>query len=84
MPPSAPPPDWVLARRRAIGDQIRAARLHQNLTQEQLAERCGMDRQAIGTIESGEKAAKIDSLIVVAEALQTPLAELMPDTRTED
>lgn len=79
MPPPVPPPDWVLARRRVIGDHIRAARLHRNLTQEQLADHCGLDRQAIGTIESGYKAAKIDSLIVIAKALDVPLADLMQE-----
>ena len=75
--PSAPPPDWVLIRRRAIGERIRAARLHGNLTQEKLAELAGMDRQAINRIEQGHASALLDNLIRIADALDTPLADLV-------
>ncbi|WP_274563542.1 helix-turn-helix domain-containing protein [Streptomyces spiramyceticus] len=50
---SEPPLDWVLARRRAIGDQIRAARLHANLTQQAVAERAGMDKAIYVRVERG-------------------------------
>lgn len=75
--PSAPPPEWVVSRRRAIGDQIRAARRDAKLTQEKLAELAGMDRQAINRIEQGHQAAIIDSLIRIADALDIPLADLV-------
>ena len=75
---SAPPPDdWVLARRRAIGEQIRTTRRAARLSQEALAERAGMDRQAINRIEQGHAAAYIDTLIRIAAALDTPLADLV-------
>lgn len=74
---SAPPPDWVVARRRAIGDRIRSARLHANLTQEKLAELAGMDRQAINRIEQGHASPRLDNLIRIAEALGLPLADLV-------
>ncbi|GLV78261.1 helix-turn-helix transcriptional regulator [Streptomyces hygroscopicus] len=45
---------------------------HRNLSQQELAERSGPDRQAIGTVESGQKAAKIDSPIVIAKTLDIP------------
>jgi transcriptional regulator with XRE-family HTH domain len=75
--PSAPPPDWVLARRRAVGDRIRAARLHANLTQEKLAELAGMDRQAINRIEQGHSSPILDNLIRIADALDTALTDLV-------
>lgn len=75
--PSAPPPDWVVARRRVIGDHIRAARLEANLTQEKLAELAGLDRQSINRIEQGHQAALIDNLIRIAHALNVPLADLV-------
>lgn len=75
--PSASPPDWVIARRRAIGEHIREARLYANLTQERLAELAGMDRQAINRIENGHQAALIDNLIRIADALDVPLANLV-------
>jgi Predicted transcriptional regulators len=75
--PSAPPPDWVIARRRAIGTRIREARLHANLTQEKLGELAGLDRQSINRIEQGHQAAVIDNLIRIADALRVPLADLV-------
>lgn len=75
--PSAPPPAWVLDRRRAIGDHIRAIRREARLSQEKLAELAGMDRQAINRIEQGHQAALIDNLIRIAAALDVPLADLV-------
>ena len=75
--PSAPPPDWVIARRRAVGDRIRAARLHAGLTQETLAELAGLDRQAVNRIEQGHASPILDSLIRIADALGVPLTELV-------
>lgn len=71
------PPDWVLTRRRAIGDRIRAARLTTGLTQEQVALRIGMDRATYNRIEMGHSAALIDSLILIADALGTDLADFV-------
>ncbi|MFI5687936.1 helix-turn-helix domain-containing protein [Streptomyces sp. NPDC051636] len=75
--PFAPPPDWVIARRRAVGDRIREARLHANLTQERLAELAGMDRQAINRIEQGHSSPLLDNLIRIADALDVDLADLV-------
>lgn len=76
--PSAPPPDdWVLARRRGVGEQIRSARRAAGITQEGLAERAGIDRQSINRIEQGHAAAYIDNLIRIAYALDVPLADLV-------
>lgn len=75
---SAPPPDdWVFDRRRAVGEQIRAARLRANLAQEKLAELAGLDRQAVNRIEQGRASAKLDNLIRVSYALDVPLGELV-------
>ncbi|MEU1800923.1 helix-turn-helix transcriptional regulator [Streptomyces sp. NPDC019937] len=75
--PSAPPPDWILARRRACGDRLRELRTWRNLTQEKLAERAEMDRQAMNRIEQGHQAPSLDTLIRIADALGVPLAELV-------
>jgi transcriptional regulator with XRE-family HTH domain len=56
----------VLTRRRA-----------RKVTQEALAEAAGLDRQAINRIENGHQAAYIDTLIRIAHALDTPLADLV-------
>ncbi|MFF0426927.1 helix-turn-helix domain-containing protein [Streptomyces sp. NPDC004520] len=77
MPRSTPPPEWVLARRRQIGDQIRAARLQANLTQESVAHRIPMDRATCVRIEQGQAAALLDTLLLIADAIGVPLAELV-------
>ena len=77
MPRSVPPPDWVVTRRRAIGDRIRTARLAAGLTQEETALRIEMDRATYNRIEQGHSAALIDSLILIADAIGVPLADLV-------
>ncbi|WP_098892289.1 helix-turn-helix transcriptional regulator [Streptomyces sp. or3] len=77
MPRSVPPPAWVIARRRAIGARIRAARLAAEYTQEQVALRIEMDRATYNRIEQGHAAALIDSLIRIADAIGVPLSELV-------
>lgn len=74
---SAPPPTWILARRRALGHRIREVRSTRKLSQERLAELAGMDRQAINRIEQGHQAALVDNLFRIAWALDVPLADLV-------
>jgi transcriptional regulator with XRE-family HTH domain len=77
VPPTTPPPDWVLARRRVIGEHLRAARRQRGLTQMGLAEAAGLDRQAISAIENGYSTPYLDTLILIAAAMDVPLADLM-------
>lgn len=70
-------PDWVLAQRRAIGDNIRAERARQKLTQERLAERVDLDRKTVNRIEQGTHATLIDHLLLIADALNVPLSDLV-------
>ncbi|MFK0062603.1 helix-turn-helix domain-containing protein [Streptomyces werraensis] len=75
--PSDPPPAWVLTRRRQIGDRIRAARTGRKLSQETLAELAGLDRKTINRIELGVHATSVDHLLLIADALDVHLAELV-------
>ena len=78
MPRSIPPPPSVLARRRRIGEQIRAARLRANLTQEQVADRAGgLDRATYNRIEQGHSSPLLDTLILIADAIGVPLSDLV-------
>lgn len=76
---SPPPDEEISARRRAIGDQIRAARIYANLTQETVAHRAGITLANYNRIEQAHAAAGIDSLIRIAHALGVPLAHLVRD-----
>lgn len=75
--PSEPLPDWVLTRRRAIGDAIRAARGPRRLTQEKLGELTGLDRKTINRIEQGTHSTHLDHLLLIADAIGVPLADLV-------
>jgi transcriptional regulator with XRE-family HTH domain len=75
--PSDPLPAWVLTRRQAIGHNIRAARAVKQLSQEKLGELTGLDRKTINRIEQGTHATSIDHLLLIADALDVPLAELV-------
>ena len=77
MPRSTESPDWVVHRRRTIGDQIRAARLHANLTQQQVTELIDMDRATYNRIEQGHSSPLLDTLILIADAIGVPLADLV-------
>lgn len=75
--PTDPLPDWVPVRRRAIGDSIRAERKRQKISQERLGELAGLDRKTINRIEQGTHATRIDHLLLIADALDVPLRNLV-------
>lgn len=75
--PTDPLPDWVPTRRRAIGDRVRAERVRQHLTQERLGELAGLDRKTVNRIEQGTHAALIDHLLVIADALDVDLRDIV-------
>ncbi|MFF4390308.1 helix-turn-helix domain-containing protein [Streptomyces sp. NPDC001552] len=67
----------VLTRRRQIGENIRAARRRAHLTQEEVARRAGIERHTLNRIEGGHAAARLDTLILTADAIGLPLAQLV-------
>lgn len=77
MPRSSASPDWVLARRRAVGERIRDARVHASLTQEAVALAIPMDRASYVRIELGQASPVLDTLIAIADAIGVPLKELV-------
>jgi transcriptional regulator with XRE-family HTH domain len=67
---------WLIDRRRAIGDRIRAERLQQNLTQDAVWMAARLNRGTIQRVEAGEEA-KLGTLLRIARVLDIPLAELV-------
>ena len=59
-----------------IGKRIRNYRLQQDMSQDDLAEKCGMHPTYIGQIERGEKNATIESISKIASGLNVPLSTL--------
>lgn len=71
------PPAWVITRRRAIGAQLRTARKTAGLTQQQLGEHIDRDVKSISRWENGHRPPDLNDLLVIADALGVPLAELV-------
>jgi transcriptional regulator with XRE-family HTH domain len=70
-------PDWVPARRREIGARLRAARHAANLTQLQLGELVGRDHRTIHRWEYAQRVPNLEDLLLLADALGVPLADLV-------
>lgn len=66
-------------RRRVIGARIRDRRMWANLTQERLAEYIGVDRRTIQRIEAGISDPTLTGLLLISDALDTPLTVLLAD-----
>jgi transcriptional regulator with XRE-family HTH domain len=60
-----------------LGDRVRERRLAANLTQAALAEKCGLHRTFIGSVERGERNVAVLSLKRIAAALRVPPSELL-------
>lgn len=70
-------PDWVLARRSQLGHRIAALRQDAGLSQDQLAGLAGMDRRSIQRYEAGRRDPRYADLLLIADALNVPLADLV-------
>jgi len=65
-----------------LGEVIKNLRLESNLSQKQLAERCGLQRPYIGIIERGEKAMTVETALRLADGLGVKLSAIF--SRVED
>ena len=66
-----------------VGHRIRIYRQNLNISQEELAERCGLHPTYIGQLERGEKNATLESIAKVAKGLSVSLEKLFENV-TED
>ena len=57
------------SERLRIGQRIAELRKEQNLTQTQLAERCGLQQAHIARIEAGRYSVGLDTLAQIADAM---------------
>ena len=70
--------------RTTLAENIRRYRRSKNLSQEQLADKCGLHRTYIGSVERGERNATLSTLEVLAEALSVSIPELLTRKGEED
>jgi transcriptional regulator with XRE-family HTH domain len=76
-------PDLVRVRREALGGRLRQLRTSQDLSQEGLADRAGVDRSFYAAVETGKSSPRVDWLFVVAGALGVHISELFREPREE-
>ena len=59
-----------------FGKQVAALRRSKNLSQEELADKCGIHRTYIGALERGEKSPTLNTIEKIANALEITIKEL--------
>jgi transcriptional regulator with XRE-family HTH domain len=72
-----PHPDWVISRRQTLGQRIGDLRRSAGLSQDDLADRIGMERRSIQRYERGERDPRFSELLLVAEALGVDMTDLV-------
>lgn len=60
-----------------FGEALRARRLALGLSQEELADRCGLDRTYISGIERGRRNVSLRNLGLIAKALDVTVSQLL-------
>lgn len=63
-----------------IGEKIKSIRKEKGLSQEQLAEKCGLNRNSIYNYETGKRSPKSEDLENIAKALDVYVSELTMDS----
>src|SRR5579859_2037478 len=62
-----------------LGDRLRRLRREHSLTQEELAQACGLSQEMIAKTEQGRRHPRLTVLAKIAQALDVPLSELIDD-----
>jgi transcriptional regulator with XRE-family HTH domain len=63
--------------RKVFADHVRSSRKERGLSQEALADLCGLHRTYIGSIERAERNVSLDNIEKIAEALHESAAQLL-------
>ncbi|RDW15996.1 helix-turn-helix domain-containing protein [Oceanobacillus chungangensis] len=68
----------------AIGLKLKEIRLRKKMTQQQVADRCGISKSMLSKIENGQTASAIATLSKISEVLNVTLAWILDDKTEED
>ncbi|WP_345780128.1 helix-turn-helix transcriptional regulator [Ornithinimicrobium faecis] len=79
--PCVPYDERLQARLRALGNAVREARTAAGLSQEGLADRAGMHRTYVGSVERGERTPTVGTLYTLADALEAEVYLLIGNER---
>ncbi|MEU3203585.1 helix-turn-helix transcriptional regulator [Streptomyces cyaneofuscatus] len=77
---TAPPP-WAVDRRHLLGLRIGELRRAAALSQEQLADRIGVERRTIQRYEAGSRDPRFTDLLLIAAALDASVVDLVREER---
>lgn len=66
-----------LNSRQRFGANLKDVRLSKGLSQEDLADLCGLHRTCVGSVERGERSISIDNMERLADSLEVPLEKLI-------
>lgn len=64
------------SHRLAFGQRIRELRKQRGLSQEALAEKAGLHRTYVGSVERGERNISLDNIYVLSDALEVSVRSL--------
>ncbi len=70
-------PSLILTK--TLSNNIKKLRSDMNLSQEELADKCGLHRTYVGAVERGERNVTLSSLEVLALALNVDVPTLLTD-----
>jgi transcriptional regulator with XRE-family HTH domain len=68
---------------RAFGLRVRSLREQVGLSQETLAERAGLHRTYVSSVERGQRNISLTNIQALADALRVDVRELFPDAPTK-
>lgn len=67
-----------------VGQKIKELRMQRGMSQNQLARAAKVSQAGLSSIESGATSPSIQTLSIIAEALDVPLSYLFDDNSTDD
>lgn len=67
----------IIYNLKKLGAQVKDVRVMRSLTQQELADKCGLNRNYIGMLERGERNPSYATLLKIAHGLGTSLSNLI-------
>lgn len=70
--------------RSILAENVRSFRKEHGISQEELADRCELHRTYIGSVERGERNVSLNTLEILARALEVSVPELLTSKADHD